>query len=117
MDYDFNNLSDKYVFADSLAKELILTFSPSVSRELGGGYLNLGFELKSMDTRDSADISYAIFTNSLRLYFSEKNQSAYVGVRGGLDENSYWKLSKKNPFILNALTLDGSGLNLINSQD
>jgi hypothetical protein len=54
MDYDFNNLSKKYVFADSLAKELIITFHPSVSRELAGGDLNLGFELKSMDTRDSA---------------------------------------------------------------
>ena len=73
MDYDFNNLSKKYVFADSLAKELILTFSPSVSRELGGGYLNLGFELKSMDTRDSADISFAIFPQIHYDYiFSEK---------------------------------------------
>ena len=117
MDYDFNNFSDKYVFADSLAKELILTFSPSVSRELGGGYLNLGFELKSMDTRDSAEISYAFFPQIHYDYiFSEKNQSAYAGVRGGLDENSYWTLSKKNPFILDALTTDGGGLNLINSQ-
>ena len=75
-----------------------------MSRELGGGYLNLGFELKSIDTRDSADISYAIFPQIHYDYiFSEKNQSAYAGVRGGLDENSYWTLSKKNPFILNAL--------------
>ena len=117
MDYDFNNLSDKYVFADSLAKELILTFSPSVSREVGGGHLNLGFELKSMDTRDSADISYAFFPQIHYDYiFSENIQSAYAGVRGGLDENSYWTLSKKNPFILDALTTDGGGLNLINSQ-
>ena len=79
--------------------------------------MNLGFELKSIDKRDSSDISYAVFsTNSLQLYFSEKNQSAYAGVRGGLNQNSYWTLSKKNPFILNALTSDGGGLNLINSQ-
>ena len=116
IDYDFNNPSDKYVFVDSLLKELILTFTPSVSRELGGGYLNLGFELKSIDTRDSADISYAIFPQIHYDYiFSEKHLSAHAGVRGGLDENSYWTLSKKNPFILNALTTDGGGLNLINS--
>jgi hypothetical protein len=117
MDYDFNNLSEKYVFADSLAKELILTFYPSVSRSLGGGDLNLGFELKSMDTRDSADINLVIFPHIRYDYiFSENSQSAYAGVRGGLDENSYWTLSKKNPFILNALTTDGGGLELINSQ-
>lgn len=117
MDYDFNNLSKKYVFADSLAKELILTFYPSVSRSLGGGDLNLGFELKSMDTRDSADINLVIFPHIRYDYiFSENSQSAYAGVRGGLDENSYWTLSKKNPFILNALTTDGGGLELINSQ-
>jgi hypothetical protein len=117
MDYDFNNLSKKYVFADSLAKELILTFYPSVSRSLGGGDLNLGFELKSMDTRDSADINLVIFPHIRYDYiFSENSQSAYAGVRGGLDKNSYWTLSKKNPFILNALTTDGGGLELINSQ-
>ncbi len=117
VEYNFNNLSDKYVFADSLAKELILTFSPSVRRELGGGYLNFGFELKSMDTRNNADISYVLFPQIHYDYiFSEKNQSAYAGVRGGLDKNSYWTLSKKNPFILDALTIDGGGLNLINSQ-
>jgi len=117
IDYDFNNLSEKYVFADSLAKELILTFSPSVSRQLAGGYLNLGFELKSMDTRDSADIRYAVFPQIHYDYiFSKKNQSVYAGVRSGLDKNSYWTLSKKNPFILNALTTDGTGLKLINSQ-
>lgn len=117
IDYDFNNPSDKYVFVDSLLKELILTFTPSVSRELGGGYLNLGFELKSIDTRDSADISYAIFPQIHYDYiFSEKNLSAHAGVRGGLDENSYWTLSKKNPFILNASKSDGGSLNLINSQ-
>lgn len=117
MDYDFNNISEKYVFADSLAKELILTFHPSVSRALGGGDLNLGFELKSMDTRDSADISLVVFPHIRYDYiFSDNFQSAYIGVRGGLDENSYWTLSKKNPFILNALTADGGGLELINSQ-
>ncbi len=117
IDYDFNNLSDKYVFADGLAKELILTFSPSMSKELAGNYLNLGFELKSMAFEDSADISYAIFPQIHYDYiFSEKNQSAYAGVRGGLEKNSYWTLSKKNPFILDALTTDGGSVNLINSQ-
>ena len=39
-----------------------------------------------MDTRDSADISYAIFPQIHYDYiFSEKNQSAYAGVRGGLE--------------------------------
>lgn len=117
VDYDYNNLSEKYVFADSLAKELILTFYPSVTREVGGGSLNIGFELKSMDTRDSANVDLAIFPQIRYDYiFSEPYQSAYVGVRGGLDENSYWTLSQKNPFILNALTTDGGGLDLINSQ-
>tara|TARA_B100000497_G_C7692323_1_gene421384 strand:+ start:1785 stop:3482 length:1698 start_codon:yes stop_codon:yes gene_type:complete len=117
MDYDFNNLSKKYVFADSLAKELIITFHPSVSRELAGGDLNLGFELKSMDTRDSADISLVVFPHVRYDYvFSDNFQRAFIGVRGGLDENSYWTLSKKNPFILNALTTDGGSLELINSQ-
>ncbi len=117
MDYDFNNLSEKIVFSDSLKKELILTFNPSVTREISAGYLNLGFELKSIDKRDSAEISYAIFPQIHYDYiFSEKNQSAYAGVRGGLNENSYWELSKKNPFILNALKSDGGSLSLINSK-
>lgn len=117
MDYDFNNLSEKYVFADSLAKELILTFYPSVSREVGGGDLDLGFEIKSMDTRGSSDISWVVFPQLRYEYiFSENNQSAHIGLRGGLDENSYWTLSRKNPFVLNALTTDGGSLNLINSQ-
>ena len=117
MDYDFNNLSDKIVFSDSVKKELILTFNPSLSRELAGGNLNLGFELKSIDKRDSTEISYAIFPQiHFNYIFSEKNQSAYAGIRGGLNENSYWELSKKNPFILNALKSDGGSLTLINSQ-
>jgi len=117
MDYDFNNLSEKIVFSDSLKKELILTFNPTVSREISGGYLNLGFELKSIDKRDSSEISYAVFPQIHYNYiFSEKNLSAYAGVRGGLNQNSYWELSKENPFILNALTSDGGSLNLVNSR-
>ena len=46
----------------------------------------------------------------------EKNLSAYAGVRGGLNQNSYWELSKKNPFVLNALSSDGGSLNLVNSR-
>ena len=70
-----------------------------------------------MDTRDSSDISWVVFPQLRYEYiFSENNQSAHIGLRGGLDENSYWTLSRKNPFVLNALTTDGGGLNLINSQ-
>ena len=51
IDYEVNNLSDKYVFADSLVKELIITFNPSLKRELWSGNLNFGFDLVSMDVK------------------------------------------------------------------
>ncbi len=49
-------------------------------------------------------------------HFSGNYQKAFVGVRGGLEENNYWTLSKRNPYILNALTDDGGSLELINSK-
>jgi hypothetical protein len=117
VDYDLNNSSEKYSFNDSLAKELILTFSPSVSKELHGGQLNAGFEFQSYDSRDSSDVTYAFYPLVRYDYhFSENYQKAFVGVRGGLQENSYWALSKQNPYILNALSNDGGSLELINSQ-
>lgn len=117
VDYDLNNLSDKYVFADSLVKELIITLSPSWSRPLGGGDLNVGFQAISRDSRDSSDIILSIFPQIRYDYvFSEHFQRAYLGVRGGLVENSYWTLSKKNPFVFDALNLDGGSLNLVNGQ-
>ena len=117
VDYDLNNLSDKYVFADSLVKELIITLRPSWSRPLGGGDLNVGFQAISRDSRDSSDIILSIFPQIRYDYvFSENFQRAYLGVRGGLVENSYWTLSKKNPFVFDALNLDGGSLNLVNGQ-
>ena len=117
VDYDLNNFSEKYSFNDSFAKELILTFSPSVSRELYAGQLNAGFELQSYDSRDSSDVTYAFYPLVRYDYhFSESYQKAFVGVRGGLKKNSYWTLSKQNPYILNALTNDGGSLELINSK-
>ena len=117
IDYEVNNLSDKYVFADSLVKELIITFNPSLKRELWSGNLNFGFDLVSMDARDSSNIKLAAFPQLTYDYiFSENNLSASFGITSGLDKNTYWSLSKKNPFVLNALTDDGDGLNLINSK-
>lgn len=117
IDYDLNNSSEKYVFNDSLAKELILTFNPSVSKELYGGYLNAGFEFQSYDSRDSSDVTFAFYPLIRYDYhFSENYQKAFLGVRGGLQENSYWTLSKQNPYILNALRNDGGSLELINSR-
>ena len=117
VDYDLNNLSDEYVFADSLTKELIVTISPSLSRSLAGGNLNVGFQLLSRDARDSTNIGLSFFPQIRYDYvFSDNIQRAYLGVRGGLVENSYWTLSKRNPYVLNALTTDGGSLNLLNGQ-
>ena len=117
MDYYFNNLSEKYIFVDSLAKELLLTFNPSVSRELGDGNLNFGFELKSIDLRNSKENSYAIYPQIHYDYiFSENNQSINAGLRGGLNKNSYWTLSKINPFILDPYITDSGSLKLKNTE-
>ena len=117
MDYYFNNLSDRYIFVDTLAKELLLTLSPSVSRELGDGNLNFGFELKSIDIRNSKENRYAIYPQIHYNYiFSENNQSINAGLRGGLSKNSYWTLSKINPFILDPFVTDGGSLKLKNTE-
>lgn len=117
LDYILNNHSRKYVFDDKLSKELILLLSPSVKRKIFGGNLNVGFKLNAMDDRDSTNSNYAIFPNvNYNYIFSENNLSAQIGVRGGLDKNSYYSLSQKNPFILNALKTDGGSLNLVNTQ-
>ena len=117
-DYILNNHSRKYVFDDKLSKELILLLSPSVKRKiLGVSNLNVGFKLNAMDYRDSTNSKYVIFPNvNYNYIFSENNLSAQIGVRGGLDKNSYYSLSQRNPFILNALKTDGGSLNLVNTQ-
>lgn len=117
VDYDLNNYSEQYVFNDSLAKKLILTFSPTFSKELYGGYLNAGFELQSYDGRDSTDVTISVYPLiKYDYHFSKPYQKAFAGVRGGLQQNNYFTLSKKNPYILNALTNDGGSLELINSK-
>jgi len=117
LDYILNNHSRKYVFDDKLSKELILLLSPSVKRKIFGGNLNVGFKLNAMNNRGSTNSNYVIFPNvNYNYIFSENNLSAKIGVRGGLDKNSYYSLSQRNPFILNALKTDGGSLNLVNTQ-
>lgn len=117
LDYDINNQSDKYQFADSLSKEMIFSISPSLSKEIYGGVLNVGFDLKSVDTRDSASVNISVFPAVHYSYlFSPNYLKASVGFRGSLKDNSYWTLSQMNPFILNALPYDGGGLTLVNSK-
>ena len=51
--------------------------------------LNFGFELKSIDIRNSKENGYAIYPQIHYNYiFSENNQSINAGLRGGLNKNS-----------------------------
>ena len=117
VDYDFNNLSESYQLADSLSKELILTFKPTITREFKGGKMKIGFELQSYDIRDTSSVRVSVYPILRYMYpISDKYQLVYGGIRGGLIENSYHTLSKANPYILNPQVFDGDGLSLINSK-
>ena len=117
LDYILNNLSKKYVFEDKLSKELILLLSPSFKRTILGGNLNVGLKFNVINNRDSTNSNFAIFPNIKYNYiFSENNISAHIGARGGIDKNSYYTFSQRNPFILNALKTDGGSLNLVNTK-
>ena len=117
LDYFLNNLSSKYQFVDSLKKELIFTLKPTITKQVHGGTLALGFDLKSVGQRDSSAATMSIFPAIRYSYVvSEDYVSARAGVRGGLQKNSYWSLSKINPFVLNAQRYDGGTLELVNTK-
>ena len=100
-----------------MSKELILLLSPSFKRTILGGNLKVGLKFNAINNRDSTNSNFAIFPNIKYNYiFSENNISAHIGARGGIDKNSYYTFSQRNPFILNALKTDGGSLNLVNTK-
>lgn len=116
LDYDLNNLNEKTNFYDEKTREIITSIVPVIKREfknIDGVY---GINYVIFNNPDSSISSSAVYPNvRLDYTFVDDVVRTYLGVDGGIEHNSYWNLSKENPFILNALDNGNKSVEMINS--
>lgn len=116
LDYDFNNLNEKTIFYDEKTREVITSIVPVVKREIKNIDGVYGINYVMVNNPDSSTSSSAVYPNVYLGYtFVDDVVRTYLGVDGGIEHNSYWNLSKENPFILNALDNGNKSIEMINS--
>lgn len=112
-----NNVAESMPFANDLIKEGLYTLSPRISAELFDVQINAGFD-ETINTfqSDSTNTNFHFYPQIRADYeIIPSIFKIYAGVRSGLTKNSYWSLSKENPFLLNALRYDGDAIKLKNT--
>lgn len=116
-DYFTNNTAKDVVFAADTAKEGIYTLSPRIYSEFYGVSLVAGFdEVVNNTMTDTVGLNFYFYPHLRADYdISAGLMAIYAGLRSGLKKNSYWSLSKENPFVLNPLNYDGAALQLKNT--
>jgi len=116
IDYDFNNLNDKVAFYEGKTREVITSVVPAINKQFENIEGVYGINYVMINNPDSSMSSSAVYPN-VRLDYTFVNDivRTYLGVDGGLEPNSYWNLSKDNPFVLNALDNGNKSLEMNNS--
>jgi hypothetical protein len=116
IDYDFNNLNDKVAFYEGKTREVITSVVPAINKQFENIEGVYGINYVMINNPDSSISSSAVYPN-VRLDYTFVNDivTTYLGVDGGLEPNSYWNLSKDNPFVLNALDNGNKSLEMNNS--
>ena len=116
IDYDFNNLNDKVAFYEDKTREVITSVVPAIKKQFKNIEGVYGINYVMINHTDSSISSSAVYPN-VRLDYTFVNDivRTYLGVDGGIEDNSYWNLSKDNPFVLNALDNGNKSLEMNNS--
>lgn len=116
-DYYTNNTAKNIAFSADTIKEGVYTLSPRFKGDLYGVKLSAGFdEVVNNRMTDTVGLNFHFYPQ-LRADYDIVPElfKVYGGLRSGLQKNSYWSLSKENPFVLNALPYDGSAVGLKNT--
>ena len=117
VDYDLNNLNSQVNFYDSKFREVITSIVPTIFKDYKGveGEYGLNYVLVNNPDSSGSTISSIYPKVHLDYTFVDDVFRTYLGLDGGLDHNTYWNLSKENPFVLNALNNGNRAIDLINS--
>ena len=116
-DFYTNNTATDIAFAADNSREGVYSLSPRFYADFYGVKLSAGFdEVINNRMTDTVGLNFHFYPQ-LRVDFDFVPQifKVYGGVRSGLQKNSYWSLSKENPFVLNALIYDGDAIELNNT--
>ena len=112
-----NNTATDMPFAAENSRDGIYSLSPRFYGDFYGVKVSLGFdEVINNSMTDTVDLNFHFYPQFCVDYdFVPKIFKVYAGVRSGLQKNSYWTLSKENPFVLNSFRYDGDALELKNT--
>ena len=112
-----NNTASDIAFAADTIREGIYTLSPSFYGDFYGVKVRAGFdEVINNRMTDSLGLNFHLYPQLHADYdIIPKIFKVHGGLRSGLQKNSYFILSKENPFVLNALRYDGDALVLKNT--
>lgn len=112
-----NNTATGMAFVADTVREGIYTLSPRFYGEFYGVKVSAGFdEVINNRMTDTVGLNFHFYPQLRADYeIVPKIFKVYGGVRSGLQKNSYWNLSKGNPFVLNALQYDGDAVALKNT--
>ena len=116
-DYYTNNTAKDVSFAADTVKEGVYTLSPRFKGDFYGVKVSAGFdEVVNNRMTDTVGLNFHFYPQ-LRADYDIVPElfKVYGGLRSGLRKNSYWSLSKENPFVLNALRYDGGAVELKNT--
>ena len=115
--YTNNTATEDMAIVADTTSEGIYTMSPRFYGDFYGVKVSVGFdEVINNIITDTVGLNFQFYPQ-LRADFDivPKIFKVYGGVRSGFKKNSYWNLSKENPFVLNALEYDGDALALKNT--
>ncbi len=112
-----NNTATDMAFATYTAREGVYALSPRFYGDFYGVKISAGFdEVINNKMTDTVDLNFHFYPQLRADYdIVPKIFKVYGGVRSGLQKNSYWSLSKANPFVLNALRYDGDAVEFKNT--
>ena len=112
-----NNTASDIAFEADATREGVYTLSPRFYGDFYGVKASAGFdEVINNSMTDTVNLNFHFFPQLYVKYdVVPKILHLYGGVSSGLQKNSYWSLSKENPFVLNALRYDGDALEFQNT--
>ena len=112
-----NNTAANTSFVNDANREGIYNLSPRFYGDFYDLKVSAGFdEVINTKSNDTLVLNF-YFYPQLRIDYEIVSEifNVYGGVRSGLQKNSYWSLSKENPFMLSALQYDGDAVELKNT--
>ena len=112
-----NNTAVNTSFVNDATREGIYSLSPRFYGDFYDLKVSAGFDEVIDNKMNDTVVLNFYFYPQLRVDYEIVPEifNVYGGVRSGLQKNSYWSLSKENPFVLNALQYDGDAVELKNT--